>query len=83
MAEPPIPDDVAKLSFEDALKELELIVQLLEGGRGKLDDAIRSYERGAALKRHCEKKLASAQARIEKIQFGDDGQPKASAAKFD
>lgn len=83
MAEPTIPADIAKLSFEEALKELEQIVQSLEAGRGKLDDAIRSYERGAALKRHCEKKLADAQARIEKIQFGDDGQPRTAPAKFD
>ena len=82
MAEPPIPADIAKLSFEDALKELEQIVQALESGRGKLDDAIKSYERGAALKRHCEKKLAEAQARIEKIAFGADGGAKTEPANF-
>ncbi len=72
--------DVDRLSFEDALKELEQIVQALESGRGKLDEAIRSYERGAALKRHCEKKLAEAQARIEKITFGADGAVKVEPA---
>jgi formate--tetrahydrofolate ligase len=46
--------DIAKMSFEDALEELEEIGHELEQGKGKLDDAIRSYERGAALKRHCE-----------------------------
>ncbi|MBI3452811.1 MAG: exodeoxyribonuclease VII small subunit [Rhodospirillales bacterium] len=82
MAEPPIPTDIAKLSFEDALKELEQIVQTLEGGRGKLDEAIKSYERGAALKRHCEKKLAEAQAKIEKISFGADGGVKSEPASL-
>ncbi|MGQ0662951.1 MAG: exodeoxyribonuclease VII small subunit [Pseudomonadota bacterium] len=76
MAEPPIPPDIAKLGFEDALKELDDIVRALESGKGKLDEAIRAYERGAALKRHCEKKLAEAQARIEKITFGADGSVK-------
>lgn len=72
--------DIDRLSFEDALKELEQIVQTLESGRGKLDEAIRSYERGAGLKRHCEKKLAEAQARIDKIQFGADGTVKVEPA---
>jgi exodeoxyribonuclease VII small subunit len=73
MAEPPIPADIAKLGFEDALKELEQIVSSLESGKAKLEDAIKAYERGAALKRHCEKKLAEAQGKIEKITFGADG----------
>ena len=54
MAEPQVPADIAKLSFEEALQELEQIVKRLEGGTGKLDDAIQSYERGTLLKRHCE-----------------------------
>jgi len=83
MAEPQIPADMAKLSFEDALKELEDIVRTLEQGKGKLEDAIKSYERGAALKAHCERKLGEAQARIEKIALGADGAVKAEAAKFD
>ncbi|HTP83003.1 MAG TPA: exodeoxyribonuclease VII small subunit [Alphaproteobacteria bacterium] len=77
MAETSIPPDVAKLGFEEALKELEDIVRDLEGGKGKLDDAIRSYERGAALKRHCENKLAEAQMRIDKIMLGTNGEVKA------
>jgi exodeoxyribonuclease VII small subunit len=68
-----IPADIAKLSFEDALKELEDIVRTLESGKGKLDDAITAYERGSALKRHCERKLAEAEARIEKIALSADG----------
>ncbi len=54
MAKTEIPDDIAKKSFEDALKELEDIVRELESGDGKLDGAITAYERGALLKRHCE-----------------------------
>ena len=62
-----------RLSFEDALAELETIVQRLETGNAKLDDAIASYERGALLKRHCEAKLREAQARVDKIVVGADG----------
>lgn len=75
MAEAKIPADIAALSFEDALAELEKIVKQLEGGQGKLDDAIRSYERGAFLKRHCEAKLREAQAKVEKIVLAADGTP--------
>lgn len=73
MAEAGMPQDVAAMSFEAAMAELEEIVNLLEAGKGKLDDAIRSYERGAALRRHCETKLAEAQARIDRIVAGADG----------
>ena len=65
--------DFETLGFEDALNELEQIVRSLESGEGKLDDAIESYERGAALKKHCETKLAEAKNRIEKISFTGDG----------
>lgn len=65
--------DIESLGFEDALNELEQIVRSLESGDGKLDDAIVSYERGAALKKHCEGKLAEAKNRIEKISFSDNG----------
>ncbi|HEX4113777.1 MAG TPA: exodeoxyribonuclease VII small subunit [Stellaceae bacterium] len=68
-----IPTDIAALSFEDALAELEQIVRRLESGSGKLDDAIAAYERGALLKRHCETKLREAQARVDKIVIGADG----------
>ena len=73
MAGKSIPPDIAKLSFEDALSELEAIVRRLEEGAGKLDEAIKAYERGAALKRHCEAKLQEAQTRIEKVVLGPDG----------
>lgn len=82
MAEQAIPSDITKLSFEDALKELEEIVRSLESGKGKLDEAIKSYERGAALKRHCERKLTEAQSRIEKIALGGDGSVKSEPATF-
>ena len=68
-------DDVAKMSFEEALDELRTIVEGLERGEGKLDAAIDSYERGAALKRHCEAKLREAQEKIERIVQGQDGTP--------
>lgn len=65
--------DIAKMSFEDALAELEEIVRTLEGGKGKLEEAITAYERGALLKAHCEKKLKEAQAKVEKISLGAGG----------
>ena len=80
MAESPVPPEIAKLGFEDALKQLEDIVRDLESGKGKLEDAITSYERGAALKQHCERKLAEAQMKIEKIMLGADGSVKAVPA---
>lgn len=80
MPESPIPPDIVKLGFEDALKQLEDIVRDLESGKGKLEDAITSYERGAALKQHCERKLAEAQMKIEKIMLGADGSVKAVPA---
>ena len=71
--EPALPKDIAGLSFEDALKELEAIVQQLEQGNVKLDEAISAYERGAMLKKHCEQKLAEAKMKVEKINFSPDG----------
>jgi exodeoxyribonuclease VII small subunit len=73
MAETRIPPDIAALSFEDALAELERIVRQLEEGKAKLDDAIGSYERGTLLRRHCEAKLREAQAKIDRIAVGPDG----------
>ena len=66
------PKAVEKLSFEDALEELETIVRNLEGGESPLEDSIAAYERGTTLKRHCEKKLRDAQVKIEKISISDD-----------
>ena len=71
------------MSFEAALSELEKIVQRLEEGEGKLDDAIKAYERGALLKRHCEAKLQEAQMRVEKIVLASDGTLRTEAADAD
>jgi len=73
MAESAPSPEIAALSFEDALAELEGIVRRLETGNAKLDEAIAAYERGALLKRHCEAKLREAQARVEKIVVSADG----------
>lgn len=75
MAKAEIASDVGKLSFEDALKQLEEIVGRLESGRVELEESIAIYERGAALKAHCEARLKDAEARIEKIVLGPQGQP--------
>lgn len=75
MATEKIPADIKKLSFEEALDELEEIVRALEGGDGDLDESIAAYGRGALLKRHCEQKLTDARARVEKIVLGADGEP--------
>ncbi len=63
--------DVAGLSFEEALAELEAIVQRLEKGELGLEDAITTYERGVGLKRRCDEKLKDAQLRVEKIEAKD------------
>lgn len=73
---------VETMSFEDALRELEAIVETLEQGRGSLDDAIAAYERGAALKKHCQKKLEEARLKVERIRLDESGQP-AGATDFD
>ena len=83
MAEPVLPPDIAAMSFEDALAELEQIVKRLEAGSGKLNDAIASYERGALLKQHCEAKLREAQSRVDKIVVGADGMPSVEPAALD
>jgi exodeoxyribonuclease VII small subunit len=74
--------DIGALSFEKALAELEEIVAKLEQGRVELEESIALYERGAALKAHCEAKLKSAQERIEKIVV-EGGAPRAEPAKFE
>ena len=72
MAENKIPADIRKMSFEDALAEMEDIVHSLESGEVKLDDAIGAYTRGAQLKEHCQTKLKEAQVKIDKIVLGPD-----------
>lgn len=65
--------DIAGLTFEKALAELESIVQRLEQGKVELEESITIYERGEALKKHCQALLERADARIEKITIGPDG----------
>ncbi len=67
--------DIAVMSFEDALKQLEKIVDDLERGDVPLEESIRIYERGEALKKHCDALLKSAEDKVEKIRIGRDGQP--------
>lgn len=81
-ATPNLPPEIAQLGFEEALAQLEAIVRQLEGGQGKLDDAISAYEKGSLLRRHCEARLKEAEARIEKIAQGEDGSLSAQPADF-
>ena len=68
--------DVNRLPFERAIEELESIVKRLEEGKVPLEESVAIYERGEALKTHCDALLKSAEARIEKIALGADGKPK-------
>ena len=68
-------DDIKALSFEAALAQLEEIVGKLESGRAPLAESIAIYERGEALKAHCESLLKTAEARIEKITLSREGKP--------
>lgn len=66
-------DDVKSLSFEQAIKELEAIVEKLERGDAPLEESIEVYQRGAALKAHCESQLKAAQLKVEKIVLKSSG----------
>jgi len=67
--------DVKKLTFEQAIEELERIVSQLEGGKVPLEESVAIYERGEALKRRCEELLRQAEARVEKITLDASGKP--------
>ena len=67
------PPDVASMSFEQALQELEQLVRRLEAGEVTLDESIQAYERGSQLKAHCERKLSEAQQKVETIARAADG----------
>ncbi|HLH11163.1 MAG TPA: exodeoxyribonuclease VII small subunit [Methylovirgula sp.] len=67
--------DIPALPFEKALAELETIVDQLEKGAVPLEESIKIYARGEALKKHCEALLKNAEQRIEKITLGADGKP--------
>ncbi len=74
--------DPSGLSFEQALAELEKIVAELESGHAPLEQSIELYERGAALKTHCEKRLEAARLRVERIIVGPPGAAGVEAAEF-
>lgn len=73
------PADIAAMPFEAALAELESIVDKLEKGAVALEESIVLYERGEALKAHCDGLLKNAEMRIEKIALSADGKPKGAA----
>jgi exodeoxyribonuclease VII small subunit len=73
------PADIAALSFETAIAELEQIVRQLEAGKDSLETAIAAYARGVQLKDHCEAKLKEARDRIEKISRDSSGALKSEA----
>lgn len=73
--------DIKTMSFETALQELETIVEKLERGDAPLEESITIYQRGVALKAHCESKLKDAQLKVEKIVIDASGQ--AGTAPFD
>jgi exodeoxyribonuclease VII small subunit len=72
---------VASLSFEEAMAELEAIVQRLERGQLDLEGSIAAYERGTALRQHCQEKLRQAQLRVDKLTFDAEG--RARTTPFD
>jgi exodeoxyribonuclease VII small subunit len=67
--------EIQGMTFERALKELESIVSRLERGDVELEESILIYERGEALKEHCDRLLKQAEAKVEKLTFGADGTP--------
>jgi exodeoxyribonuclease VII small subunit len=75
--------NIAKMSFEQALSELEEIVDRLESGDIDLEGAIEAYARGAELKKHCDEKLRQAQEKVSKIKLGSDGGVTAEPAAGD
>ncbi len=66
---------VEEMSFEEAMKALEGIVGQLERGDVPLEDSIALYERGAALRAHCDAKLKAAEEKVSQITLGEGGQP--------
>ncbi len=65
-------DSLEKMTFEDAMKELERLVDSLDKGDVSLDEAIAAYDRGSQLKDHCQKKLNEAKMKVETIQSSGD-----------
>ena len=79
MSKEPAKTAVASLPFEQAIQELEQIVGDLEKGAVSLDESVALYARGRGLQERCEKLLAEAESRVEKITLGDNGTPKGVA----
>ena len=77
------PASLEKVTFEDALQELEGIVASLERGEVSLDDAIAAFERGTQLKSHCQARLEEARMKVEKIKVPDSGVAPDSVSRFD
>lgn len=75
--------EIATMSFEAAMAELEQIIAKLEGGQAPLEESISLYERGAALRAHCEQTLRAAREKIEKIVLEEGAMPRAEPASFD
>ena len=75
--------DVNKMSFEEAIRELEAVVGKLERGDVALEDSIALYERGAALRKRCEAKLKDAEEKVAKITLGPDGTPEGTKSLDD
>lgn len=70
--------DVSKMSFEEAMAELEEINEKLEDGTVPLEESIAMYERGDKLSKHCDKLLKSAESKVQKLQVSADGTPTGS-----
>ena len=76
-----LPEEITKLSFEEAANELEAIVRKLESGQGDLEASIADYTRGTQLRQHCQTKLDAAKLKVEKLIQNADGS--VSAEPFD
>lgn len=68
-----MPQEIEKMTFEEAMAELETVVRQLESGKAKLDEAVSVYERGVKLRDFCAKKLENAKSKIDKLIIGKDG----------
>lgn len=73
---------VEEMSFEQAMRELELVVDRLESGSAPLEESITLYERGDKLRKHCEEKLKAAELKVMQITEGADGSVAAKPAEL-
>ncbi len=67
------PPNLSKLSFEDAIGELESLIDQIEAGEIGLEESLKRYERGAALIKRCQSVLDGVQQRIGDLTAGPDG----------